>query len=155
MSARIEADDFRRVAADAKRFGPELAKNLRRELRGAARPMADAAKHAALALPSQGKGSTGLRRALAKSVTVEVSASKRRAGVFIKAKASKMPAKQRTLPRAVQRGTWRHPVFGNRAAYVEQRGADWFDGPISSKAPVADKAVRDALARTERTIGLK
>ena len=155
MSFRVEADQFRQVLADAKRFDRELSKSLRRELRAAAKPMAQAAKDAALALPSKGTGSTGLRRSLARSVTVQVSNSRRRAGVFIVAKASKMPAGQRTMPRAVRKGTWRHPVFGNRQVWVTQQGGDWFDGPISAKAPAAERAVKKALDDAERAIGFE
>lgn len=152
---RVEADDFRRLTADSKRFGPELVKEMRRGLRTAAKPMADAAKHAILTMPTHGRESTGLRRRIARTVTIETPSTAKRAGVFITAKRSKMPVRERNLPQAIQRNRWRHPVFGNPGVWVAQRGRDWFDGPITSKAAAVDKAIIAALRAAERAIGFK
>lgn len=65
-------------------------------------------------------GRSGLRAAVARSVQVQRRTSGSSAGVRIKANASSMPADQRSLPAYMDEGSWRHPVLGNRAAWVTQ-----------------------------------
>jgi hypothetical protein len=100
---------------------------------------------------------TSLRSATARALAVEVrdrpSARMRTAGARIRMRASAMPADQRRLPKNMNRGRWRHPVFGDRdvwvSQYVSERG--WFDATFDRMKDDAvraiDAAVDSAFAR--------
>lgn len=73
-------------------------------------------------------GRSGLRAAVARSVQVQRRTSGSTAGVRIKANPGSMPADQRKLPAYMDEGRWRHPVLGNRSAWVTQTvsPSGWF-----------------------------
>lgn len=73
-------------------------------------------------------GRSGLRAAVARSVQVQRRTSGSTAGVRIKANSGSMPADQRKLPAHMDEGSWRHPVLGNRSAWVTQTvtPSGWF-----------------------------
>lgn len=85
----------------------------------------------------------GLRSTVARSVQAKTSVSPRSASLEIRANSSRMPRDQRELPRHMNVGQWRHPVFGNRDVWVSQTAtpAGWFDRPMALLGP---KVRRDA-----------
>lgn len=76
---------------------------------------------------------SGLREASARATTPTIQASAAAVRVRIRVARNKMPADQWRLPKYLNRGTWRHPVFGNREVWVAQTAAPpgWFDRTMS------------------------
>lgn len=71
----------------------------------------------------------GLRATTARAVSAKVSVTSRSASLRVRAAQSKMPRDQRSLPRRLNRGRWRHPVFGRDYQWVTQTASPegWFD----------------------------
>lgn len=91
--------------------------------------------------------SGGLSGAIARSVVVSTRYSGRNTGVNIRASGAKMPeTNMRRLPRYVDRGSWRHPVFGNPKAWVTQ--ASWAPGWFLDTGKQQLPAVRDDINKT-------
>ena len=103
-------------------------------------------------------GRSGLRAAVARSVQVQRRTSGSTAGVRIKANAGSMPADQRTLPAYMDQGSWRHPVLGNRSAWVTQTvtPSGWFTKTAATsggkvRAQIMD-VTADAIAEVARKL---
>lgn len=155
MPTRADTTELREVILKTRGFDRALPNHLRRRLRAAASPAADAAKAAALATPSSGTGTTGLRAAIAASIRIEIPAGVRRAGVFIKADASRMPAGQKTLAKRLEGiGRWRHPLFGNREAWFNQRSHPYFRRTVAARLTTARFDMYDAIDDALRQAGL-
>ena len=89
----------------------------------------------------------GLRESIAKGVRIENRARGPRAGVTIKSRTSALPYDQKKLPRHMNRGRWRHPVFGNRDVWVEQTFTPgWFDKPVREYRPKVRAAIEAEMA---------
>lgn len=135
MPARVELHVDQRQLAVLQRNLKEaadkgLTRELRKGLRAAAKPLADAERAAARGLPARGQKSSGLRDRMAAAVTVRYSSSKRNPGVRVHIPKRKMPPKEKNLPRHTQSPQgWRHPVYGNREVWVQQVMAPgwWMD----------------------------
>ncbi|MDF2968361.1 MAG: hypothetical protein K0Q93_2139 [Nocardioidaceae bacterium] len=86
---------------------------------------------------------SGLRATVARSVSATVDTGGATARLRVRAAQAKMPPDQRKLPRYLNRGSWRHPVFG-RDPWVEQTAPPaWFDDAGARKGPqVRDNAVQ-------------
>ena len=94
---------------------------------------------------------SGLRASVARTVQTQVRTGGNSASVRIRSNAGLMPADQRKLPMYMNTGRWRHPVMGNRDAWVTQTvsPAGWFDRAMDRGGPkVRDEAVKT----TERFI---
>lgn len=90
---------------------------------------------------------TSLRASIAKGVRIENRSSGKRAGVRVLSRTSALPADQKYLPRHMNRGKWRHPVFGNRDVWVEQTFTPgWFNKPIQEHRPAVREAIEAELA---------
>lgn len=97
---------------------------------------------------------SGLRDTTARAVRVRVSTSARSAAVRIRAQQSLMPPDQRKLPRYMNRGSWRHPIFGTRTAWVVQRvPPGWFDKPANRHGPRAREEAVKVVIRTINKLG--
>ena len=145
MAARVQVDytDAQRTLQAIARRAPRLKREVSKRLRASA----DRVK----ARQQQAVGASGdLSAAIARSVTVSTRFSGRNTGVNIRASGAKMPEKNmRRLPKYVDRGSWRHPVYGNRKAWVVQQSwaPGWFTQAGRSELP----AVRDDMNRTLNT----
>lgn len=81
------------------------------------------------------KGS-GLRETIARAVSPKITSTARSASLRVRAAQSKMPPDQRKLPRYVNEGRWRHPVFADRKTWVTQTADPaWFDDSANAKGP--------------------
>jgi len=80
-----------------------------------------------------------LRDFVARSVQFQARTTKKDPAIRISASRQLMPAGQRGMPRALNNGVWRHPVFGDRERWVTQRVAPgaWFDDPARRDGPRA------------------
>jgi hypothetical protein len=85
----------------------------------------------------------GLRDTVARATSAKTSVTSRSASLRVRAAQAKMPPDQRKLPRYLNDGRWRHPVFGNHTAWVTQTAPPaWFDDAAESTGPkVRDNAI--------------
>jgi len=152
--SRSSQDDLRKLARQLRTVGDAKAirRDLTKGLRAAARPAQQEAKAAALALPSKRPGSTGLRRQIAAATGTQVRTTGRNAGVKIRVSKKRMGDKAR-LPRLMNKGTWRHPVFGNREVWVTQTSRYlWFDRPLLLSGPLVRREIKKVLDDIERRL---
>ena len=166
----VDTRDFRELFARSSQVEPKLRTALRRRIRDAAKGVAEDVKAEALQ-PGEGVGtkdgwtprlvrtkkgtrvrlerryayaagrgrSTGLRRGIAAAVRVGILTGNARSGVRITTNAPLAGAWQ------ARRG-WRHPVFGDRDAWVQQRGRpDYFYGTVWDGRERVRSAVEGAM----------
>ncbi|WP_285647568.1 hypothetical protein, partial [Lentzea sp. NBRC 102530] len=92
------------------------------------------------------RASRGLRDTVANAVAAKTTVSARSASLRVRAAQSKMPHDQRKLPRYLNRGEWRHPIFGDRDSWAKQTAPPaWFDDAGRTKGPLV-------LARANLTV---
>jgi len=153
----------------------ELRKELRKELAKAARVIVLAQRQRVKGLTSSSGGSSatkkrateawskrktagtqkqwdslrkrsGLRNAAAASLRVINRTRGTGTQLTVKSEANKMPADQRKLPLAMNRGKWAHPVMGRPNSWVTQTvPPGWFDKPAEEKSPEVAAAVNTAI----------
>ena len=144
---RVDASDLRKVAKIAKEFDPALRKALIKQLRAAGAIGAADVKEAIHEMPSQGKDDRSLRDLIAKAVTVNVATTGKRADIRIRVR--KTPALQAIgaggIAKAINKGRWRHPLFGNRDHWYTQTGYEFFDNRIERHREEMRALVKTAL----------
>lgn len=166
----VDTKDFRVLFARSSQVEPKLRTALRRRIRDAAKGVAEDVKAEALK-PGEGVGtkdgwtprivrtkkgtrvrmerryaysagrgrSTGLRQNIAGAVKVGILTGNARSGVRITTNAPLAGAWQ------ARRG-WRHPVFGDREAWVQQKGRpDYFYGTVWGGRDRVKTAVEAAM----------
>lgn len=167
-------EQIKLLIAELKTADPALKRDLRRNLREAARPAVDAARRSILAMPSRHGGS--LREEVARSVTLTTSLTRSGIRVAITAKPRKMPPGKESLPAHLDSAKgWNHPVYGRPEAeaesvalqqvhgkgfghgrgwaWVKQFGKPgWFEEPIALHARDFQAAADAALAEAERRL---
>jgi len=175
---RVEgAEGYAELSRALRSMSPKARTMMRREVNAAAKPLVPALRSAVMALDSKAQGSqnvgraaarvtgqateakaaralrgSGLRQSVARSIRVvqKDNGYADQVGVFVKSEPSRtLPRDQRSLPRRMDKGTVRHPVFGNREAWVSQSftPAGWFTRTAQTHAPL----VRARLARILET----
>lgn len=132
------ADDFLKLSKALKHAGrTEMRKGLHKGLRVAAKPLIPKARAEALRrLPKRG----GLAQQVAKEpMRVQVRTGNT-PGVRI------VVGKKRGGARAANRGVIRHPVFGNRDVFMDQKvRPGWFDDPLKASAPEVRRDLERAI----------
>lgn len=99
------------------------------------------------------RGGHGLRSAVARGIKSKVSYSGFKLGARIVADTSALPASQRKLAAYLNRTRgWRHPVWGNRDRWVEQRGEPYFDRPIQRHRRQVRRDIEAAVNDVMRTL---
>lgn len=144
------------IAAEAD--GKALRRDLLREIRGVARPLVPDLQSAVRALPdvSPAAAEPSLREAVASQVTVGARLSGRSTGVKVTVGTKKDPRGFRFAGRKLnRRGGWKHPVFGNREAWVTQTGREWFEPTILRRRDEVTRAVMDAVEAMARRIAAR
>lgn len=141
-------DELAALARDLKAAGnKDLRKEMLRGLRTAARPAVGAVRASAEAiLPHTG----GLAHAVATSaITTRTTTSARSAGVRVVATGKQHAHNIRRL----DEGKLRHPVFGNRNAWVDQDvPPHWFTRPLEQLEPTVQVAMRRVLTNVARQL---
>ncbi|WP_270888629.1 hypothetical protein [Pedococcus sp. 5OH_020] len=135
------SEDFYKASRALKGAGPELRKRVNAEIRTVARPMINQARAAARAqLPHHG----GLAAQVASEpMRVQIRTGADTAGVRI------VVGRRRGGAQSTNRGVIRHPVYGNRNAWVTQRvQPGWFDDSMKSQAPAVRRAIERAMEQT-------
>lgn len=157
----IDSTDIKNLAKVLRKVSPVLGREMRRAVREAARPvMTDMkAKIGSTGMPAFGTGAHaydgptgggGITAKMQRSLSLRVSGGRVR--IFVRPGALGSAAK---LPAYIDAGvTWRHPVRGNRRAWVSQRGtaAGWFTDTAHRHYPQVRADVQDALDDTARTL---
>lgn len=148
-------------ALRAEADGRELRRELTRQLRAAMNPIVADARAAARAIPSGGgHAGTPLRPAVARAVRPPVvRLSGKNPNVAIRVGMTPQVRGFRSAPRRLNKASWRHPVYGNRAVWVRQVGRPgWFDDTVRGRREefrdqVLDvvKAMTDRIAARSRT----
>lgn len=86
---------------------------------------------------------SGLRDTVARVTSAKTAVSARSASLRVRAAQAKMPHDQRRLPRYLNRGEWRHPVFGGDVWVTQSTAPAWFDDAAEAVGPgVRDDAIR-------------
>jgi hypothetical protein len=140
--------------------GKELRKELRTGLRNILKPIVPEVRAAYKAASSMGHGSMArgardradLRGLLAKATHVEVKLTGKQAGARIRVDGRKMPDRMKGLPKAWEGeggARWRHPVYGRRDTWVQQRPRPTFDRVV---APHQDRAIREVEEIANRIV---
>jgi hypothetical protein len=157
----LDSGDLKAIGAALKDLadGDLLRKQLTKELREAADPMARKVQAAWKAAPSQGhatssrarRGQPNLRALLAKATHVEARLTGEEAGARVRTDGRRMPDGMKSLPRYVE-GTkprWRYPVFGNRNVWVARQPSPRFYQAVqpdeSRAVAAAERAVESVL----------
>lgn len=168
MRVRASGKDLKRIGKELRgQDNKAVRKRFRRELRAAAAPMVPAVRASIAAIPVKGTaGSTGLRKRLAKAVTLRVVTVGKNAQVSIRMSPAKMPDGQMALPAAMEGlKKWRHPVFGEESSYrilvhgnredapwVTQESHPYFYRVVRPLGPAAKVAVNKVVHDIERKI---
>lgn len=150
-----DSGDLRAVVKALKQVedGKEIRKQLSRELREVARPLVPKVQQAWRSAPSMqgaGRGQPDLRVLLAKATRSQVRLSGKETGVVIRTDGRKMPTGMKALPgyaEGIRRRPWRHPVYGNRNAWVTQRPFPRFYEAVQPNEAAARQACEQAVAR--------
>jgi hypothetical protein len=158
----VDPNQLKALIAEVKEFDPKLATALRKQLRQIGGTIVDAMQaEVRKAPPGGGSRSTGshrTRQQIAEGLGVQVATGKKRQGVFITGSSKAMAEGRKSMPRAYNKATFRHPVFkSNRrrisvVRWVNQRGNPYFGGTIKKYEPDAEKAVMDALTEALETV---
>jgi len=168
-----DGGDLKRLAADLRRVGDgrALRRQLTRGIRDAVKPAVPAVRAAYLATPTGGarggrrrtlttKKRTrtvrmGLRRSLARAVTVQVRTTGRQAGVTIRVAGKKMPDGMGRLPKLWEGNAprWRHPLFGDREWWYQQPAKPTFNRVVPMFAPQVRAAIQRVAADVVAQMG--
>jgi len=143
--------------------GKDLRKELRTGLRNVLKPLVPEVRAAYLASPSMGHGGMShaqadradLRALLAKATRVEVKLAGRAAGARIRLDGRRMPSGLRGIPKAWEAeggARWRHPTWGNRTRWVQQRSRPTFYRIVAPKAEGAARQVEEIANRVVRKL---
>ena len=143
--------------------GKVLRKELTSGLRGVLRPIVPEVRAGFKGSPSMGHGGMSkaqqsrpdLRALLAKSTRVEVKLTGRAAGARIRVDGRRMPSGLRGLPKAWEGeagARWRHPTWGNRQNWVQQRPRPLFYRIVAPKAERAAREVEQIANRIVRKL---
>lgn len=143
------ADQLEKLAVRLKEAGDlALRRRMMAALRKSANDIKEAEKAAALALPGA-KYQTGLREAISAAVVVRNRTSASRAGVRVMVNRSALPAGKGRLPVLMNKGRWRHPVFGNRENWADQTSErGWWLRTADKHIDQAQKRMLEVLRET-------
>ncbi|MFE1749006.1 hypothetical protein ACFW88_00370 [Streptomyces anandii] len=142
-------------AIRAEEDGKQLRKELARDMREALKPGAAEAKSQIMSMSSAGlPTSPALRSSIARKIRPEVKLGGRWSGARVKAFKTKNVRGFPNAPKRTNRaGGWRHPVFGSREVWVQQRGkVDWFDRSFQGHEAQYKAAVEAAMENMARRI---
>lgn len=154
---KIDVADYTQLYRATRGMRPEVRRAFRKRLRDAAKIGERAARLKIRQMPATAKytaagggrhyrkrqpgRAVGLRSTLALNIRVTVSARE----VAIKQFSAGLRGRNaRDLPRDIDRGGWKHPVYGHEPK-VFQRGFPYFDVTMREKRPEMERAVEGVL----------
>ena len=138
---RVDASDFQRLFSKSSQVEPKLKAALRRRIRSAGQEIVDDMRRNVLS--GSYKIDAGLRQKIAAGLRLTFSTTASGAGVRITSNGPLAAAWESS------RG-WRHPVMGNRDAWVHQMGRPYFNRTaMAAKGKVqtqVELAMKDAIS---------
>lgn len=139
-------NELRHVGEQMKDAPQELRREMFRGINRATKePRRQALRELAERLPDSGGASATVRQDTKMNTTRNMRG--RNVGVRITAKS------KRTVQR-MNRGILRHPVFGNRSVWVDQKiDPRWFDDPMEASAPQVRREILEAIETVASKIG--
>jgi hypothetical protein len=88
----------------------------------------------------------GLRESIARATKLQITGR----GVKFHVVSAQLPESQKNLPRLLDSDKgWRHPVFGNREDWVDQKGQPYFGQTIKRRAPEFRRAIEKAMGEIQ------
>jgi hypothetical protein len=156
-------EELARLQKQLRRAGRgDLSRSVNERIRKAARPIHRDLQQAVRTLPIRGKRrksrrSSGpspttrpLRPLLADAIRLSVTTGK---GARIWVDAKRLPPDLKNMIRDLDKGHWRHPVFGNEHLWVDQYAKKgWWWGTIRPHMPRLNSAVKAAMRDVERRL---
>jgi hypothetical protein len=141
-------------AIRAEEDGKQLRKELAANMRDALRPGTEQAKNSIMGMVSLHGATPALRTSIARKIRPEVKLGGRWSGARVKAFKTKNIRGFANAPKRTNRASgWRHPVYGNREAWVHQRGKlEWFDRAFRGREAMYKAAVEQAMEDMARRI---
>jgi hypothetical protein len=137
------SEDVRMLINDLRKIGDGVGRNLGKEFKRAAGPVAQ-----------QARANASWSTRIPGAITVGVSSSRRFPGAQIKVAKSLAPhARMYEFPGGG--GSFRHPVYGNREVWVSQRGRPFIRPAIRSKGEGFIKACDRAVDTAARANGFR
>ncbi|SDP60678.1 hypothetical protein SAMN04487905_10621 [Actinopolyspora xinjiangensis] len=96
----------------------------------------------------------GLRESIARAIRTRVTTKPSSASVRIEVDRRRLPPDQHRLPFYIDQGSWRHPVFGNDSAWVQQRVRpdDWWDSAMDRHGPRVRNGAVEVVNQINRDI---
>lgn len=148
----ITSDDVKNLAKVLRKVSPELGRDMRRAVRTAAKPVITDMKSTiggnAMTATGSGvhaydgpTGPGGITAKMQKNIRLRISGGKVRIFVPAAGSVGKIAA-------SIDAGkAWRHPVMGNRKAWVSQTGSasGWFTDTAHQHFPQISRDVKDVL----------
>lgn len=130
------SEDVVKLVNDLRKIGDGVGRNLGKEFKRAAGPVAQ-----------QARANASWSSRIPGAISVGVSSSRRFPGAQIKVSKDKAPH-ARLFEYPGRGGSFRHPVYGNREVWVEQRGRPFIRPAVREKGgefvKAADRAVNSA-----------
>jgi hypothetical protein len=131
--------EFNRVATALRSIDRKLPTKLRKDIRDKVKPLVRQAKFKVINLPVEGdSGSTGLRRRVARGVSVRVGVGVKS---YVRVVTRMSDPHQAIIPRGLDDPTrgWKHPTFGHAPEVRQHAAGHWFvDTFASGKDEIRD-----------------
>lgn len=124
---------------------------MRRNITAAVKPMQSAVKESIAGIPSKGHPGPSLRAAMVKNTKIRIRASG--ASTVVRLEVAPLPGSAAELPAYMDgRGSWWHPVYGNRDRWAHQDPHPYFDRAVMPRLANVRTAVVAAVKETAATI---
>jgi hypothetical protein len=137
------SEDVLKLVNDLRKISGGVGRNLGKEFKKAAGPVAQ-----------QAKANASWSSRIPGAITVGVSSSRRYPGAQIKVSKEKAPH-ARLFEWPGRGGSFRHPVYGNREVWVSQRGSPFIRPAVRAKGGEFIKACDRAVDETARAHGFR
>lgn len=163
ITVTIRDEDIKNLIRVMRSADKDMARHMRKEIRTAAKPVVDDMKStiAGMSLPATGGAEPYTGPAGAGGITSRIAAATRvsiaQNGVRIRVATGALGNASR-LPGYIDAGTtWRHPVMGNRKAWVSQSAAEpgWFSRTGLEHHPQIKRQVTEILTRYASLLAAK
>lgn len=159
LSIRIDGPGFSTLLKSLKEADAEASKRVRRAIRASAKDaVADVRKAVLEPAPHRARRrktyDVGVRQGIAAGIGIRISTASKGGSVRIVAAPSKMPAGHAPMLKAYNKKSFRHPVYGDTAHWVNQSGRPFFGAVIYQHRleieNAVTKAVQEALSILHR-----
>jgi hypothetical protein len=148
LSIRLDSASFNRTMRALRGFDKKIYARTRTRLRAVSKPLvADVQAEIRRGGPSK----TGMREGLADGTKATISLGKK-AGVTIVTSPARLPAGKQPMARTWNKGSWRHPVFGDQSVWVAQTGHVFFAPTILKHRAELQRAQLAALQDAIREV---